>query len=285
MSNQHQPITPELRAWIIEQASEGHQADTVVESMLSTGWSRDSAIDAIEQTLTNCLDEEARLAELPPAVPVPEPLRDGIRPTVWAGDREVKVLVSLNAPRVIVFGDLLSSDECDELIALARSRLVRSETVQNDTGASEVNEARTSQGMFFGRCENALVARVEARMAALMGWPLENGEGMQLLRYGPGAEYRPHYDYFDPIYSGTPTILKRGGQRVASLVCYLNTPAQGGATVFPDVPLDVMPVKGNAVFFNYERPHASTRTLHGGAPVVEGEKWVATKWLREGRFV
>jgi prolyl 4-hydroxylase len=27
-----------------------------------------------------------------------------------------------------------------------------------------------------------------------------------------------------------------------------------------------------------------TRTLHGGAPVLEGEKWVATKWLREGAF-
>jgi prolyl 4-hydroxylase len=119
---------------------------------------------------------------------------------------------------------------------------------------------------------------------ALLGWPIENGEGMQILRYRPGAEYKPHYDYFDPALSGTPGILKRGGQRVGSLVCYLNTPAKGGATVFPDVHLDVAPVKGNAVFFSYDRPHPMTRSLHGGAPVIEGEKWVATKWLREGRF-
>ena len=122
-------------------------------------------------------------------------------------------------------------------------------------------------------------------MAALMNWPLENGEGLQVLRYGPGAEYKPHYDYFDPAQPGTPSILKRGGQRVASLVCYLNTPERGGATVFPDVQLEVAPVKGNAVFFSYDRAHASTRSLHGGAPVVEGEKWVATKWVREGRFI
>jgi prolyl 4-hydroxylase len=38
------------------------------------------------------------------------------------------------------------------------------------------------------------------------------------------------------------------------------------------------------VFFSYDRPHPATRTLHGGAPVIEGEKWVATKWLRERRF-
>jgi prolyl 4-hydroxylase len=46
----------------------------------------------------------------------------------------------------------------------------------------------------------------------------------------------------------------------------------------------VAPIKGNAVFFSYDRPHPMTRTLHGGAPVVKGEKWVTTKWMREGRF-
>ena len=185
---------------------------------------------------------------------------------------------------MVVFGNLLSGAECDEIIALARTRLARSETVQTATGATEVNEARTSQGMFFDRGEHPVCKRIELRMAALLNWPVENGEGLQVLRYGPGAEYKPHYDYFDPDQAGTPAILKRGGQRVASLVCYLNSPALGGATVFPDVKLDVAPLKGNAVFFSYDRPHPLTRSLHGGAPVIEGEKWVATKWLRQGRF-
>lgn len=65
---------------------------------------------------------------------------------------------------------------------------------------------------------------------------------------------------------------------------YLNTPARGGGTTFPDVGLEVGAVRGNAVFFSYDRAHPVTKTLHGGAPVVEGEKWVATKWLREGVF-
>ena len=283
MSDQ-QAITPELRAWIIEQANAGHPTDVVLKSMLASGWNEDSAIEALEQTQTNHLDERAGRAALPPAVKVPEPLPHGTRTTVWAGDREITVLASLNAPRVVVFGGLLSHEECDEMIVLARARLVRSETVQTDSGSSEINDARTSQGMFFARGEHALCGRIEARIAALLDWPVENGEGLQILRYGPGAQYKPHYDYFDPEQAGTPAILKRGGQRVASLVCYLNTPAQGGATVFPDVQLEVAPVKGNAVFFSYDRPHPVTRTLHGGSPVVEGEKWVATKWLREGRF-
>ena len=68
--------------------------------------------------------------------------------------------------------------------------------------------------MFFLPAEFPVCARLEQRIATLLDWPLENGEGLQILRYGPGAEYLPHYDYFDPAEAGTPTILKRGGQRV-----------------------------------------------------------------------
>jgi len=139
--------------------------------------------------------------------------------------------------------------------------------------------------MFFERGENELIQRVEARIAALLDWPVRHGEGLQVLRYRPGAEYLPHYDYFDPAHVSTPAILKRGGQRVGTLVMYLNTPTAGGATTFPDIKLEVAPIKGNAVFFSYDRPQPMTLTLHGGAPVREGEKWVATKWLREGVFI
>jgi len=57
-----------------------------------------------------------------------------------------------------------------------------------------------------------------------------------------------------------------------------------GSTVFPDIPMEVRAVAGNAVFFAYDTPDPSSRTLHGGAPVGEGEKWVAVKWFRQGPF-
>ena len=280
-----QQVTPELRQWIIAQAQAGHRPETVLESMRASGWNEDVAIGALEEVLKGFLDDHARASGLPAPVPVPEAdLRDSPS-SLWVGDREVRIVFSMRNPRVIVFGSLLSDDECDELIALSKPKLVRSETVITSTGGSEVNAARTSEGMFFERGENPLVRRIEERIAQLVNWPIENGEGLQILHYQPGAEYKPHHDYFDPVHSGTPTILKRGGQRVGTLVMYLNTPAKGGGTTFPDVHLEVGPLKGNGVFFSYDRAHPVTRTLHGGAPVVAGEKWVATKWLREGRFV
>ena len=285
-----QPITAELRRWIVAQAEAGHPPDIVLDAMKASGWDEATAIDALEATMRQHLgaagggdldDDEAAGG---PALPVPGGALDAKKPALRAADRDVRVVIALAAPRVVVFADLLSADECGELIALARTRLTRSETVETTTGGSAVNDARTSDGMFFTPGEFPVCARLEERLAALVDWPLENGEGLQVLRYRPGTEYRPHYDYFDPAEPGTPTILKRGGQRVASIVCYLNTPEGGGATVFPDAGLEVAPVQGNAVFFSYDRPHPSTRTLHGGAAVTAGEKWVATKWLREGRF-
>jgi prolyl 4-hydroxylase len=283
-----QVITDELRRWIVAQAEAGCRPEDVLSSMKASGWDEDVAIAAMESTL------EARLAEvagqrqaqdaLPAGVPVPEPSVEGSPAVLHAHDREVRVLMAMRHPRVIVFGGLLADHECDALVALARPRMSRSETVDNSTGGSEVNAARTSEGMFFERGETALVDRIERRIAALVNWPLVHGEGLQVLHYRPGAEYKPHHDYFDPAQPGTAAVLRRGGQRVGTLVMYLNTPERGGGTTFPDVGLEVAPVKGNAVFFSYDRPHPVTRTLHGGAPVLAGEKWVATKWLREGEF-
>ncbi len=284
MSVQH--VTPDLRQWIMAQVNAGHPPEVIVKSMCASGWTEPVALQALEDTLRTQLIERAAAAsaDLPPSVVVPEPAAVDGATCLRLSDRQVPILVSLRAPRVIVFGGLLSHAECDELVALAQTRLARSETVQVHTGGNEVNVARTSEGMFFGRGENPLCARIESRIAELLNWPLENGEGLQILRYRPGAEYKPHYDYFDPAQPGTPAILRRGGQRVASLVMYLAEPTRGGATIFPDVDFEVSPVKGNAVFFSYDRAHPTTRTLHGGAPVLEGDKWVATKWLRQGRF-
>ncbi len=279
-----QEITPQLRQWIVEQAQAGHQADAVLKSMLASGWSEDVAVEAMESTLRGHLEQVSVKDSLPVQIPVPD-LKLAESPLYLdAGDRTVHVLNVMENPRIVVLGNLLSDDECDALIDLAKPRLARSLTVATKTGGEEVNDDRTSNGMFFQRGEHEVVKRLEARLARLLDWPEENGEGLQILHYRPGAEYKPHYDYFDPVEPGTPTILKRGGQRVATIVMYLAEPDKGGGTTFPDVNLVVAPKRGNAVFFSYDRPHPVTRTLHGGAPVVAGEKWIATKWLRERRF-
>lgn len=280
-----QKSTRELQQWIVAQTESGRASQEMLKAMLAGGWDEDVAVQALSDTRQALLVEQGRLKLVPAATPVPEPDLRAAPSSVRIGDREVNVLMTLERPRMAVFGGFLSDAECDELVALARARLVRSETVAASTGGSEVNDARTSEGMFFERAEHAVCKRIEARIAMLLNWPAQNGEGLQVLHYQPGDQYKPHHDYFDPAHPGTPDIVARGGQRVATFVIYLNTPAKGGGTVFPDAGIEVAAVKGRALFFSYDRPHPMTASLHAGSLVLAGEKWVATKWLREREFV
>lgn len=275
-----QAITPELRRWIQAQAAAGCTAQDILRGVRASGWDEPVALAAIEHTLQVKVDPAAP----PPSVALPGPDLAQAPALLQLPDREVRVLMSLRQPRIVCFAQLLSDAECDGLIELARPRLERSQTVDHASGGSEVNAARTSDGMFFRRNETPLISRIERRIAELLRWPADRGEGLQVLRYRPGAQYRPHFDYFDPAQPGTGAVLKRGGQRVGTLLLYLQAPANGGATVFPDIGLEFAPVKGHALFFSYDRPDPATGTLHGGEPVTQGEKWVATKWLREDVF-
>lgn len=280
-----QVISPELRQWIVEQLRVPFTPEQILQSMRSSGWQETVAQAALASTLVNLQAQTAlSSAASQGGVPVPRALIDDAPLYLDAGDKQVAVLQVMTQPHLVVFGGLLSDDECAALIEAARPRMARSLTVVNQTGGEEVHADRTSNGMFFRLGENEVVAKLEARIAKLLNWPLANGEGLQILHYQPGAQYKPHYDYFDPNEPGTPTILKRGGQRVATVIVYLGEPEKGGGTTFPNVNLVVAPKRGNAVFFSYDKPHPSTLSLHGGAPVIAGEKWIATKWLREGVF-
>jgi prolyl 4-hydroxylase len=285
--------TEALKKWITEQLDAKHTPQALFESMLKSGWGVEQARSALEEVLgvptevaaqPGAVAAVANTGEDMVAVPVPEPSVGDYPTAIKLSDRTVNVLAVMKHPRVIVFGSLFSKEECQQLMDLASPKLDRSRTVDRVTGGEEVNDARTSDGMFFQRGEGELVTKLEKRMAELMNWPYENGEGLQILRYGPGNRYEPHNDYFDPKDSGTPVILARGGQRVATLIVYLQSPEKGGGTVFPDVGFEVAPIAGNAVFFSYNKPHATTKTLHGGQPIIQGEKWIATKWVRERVF-
>ena len=189
-----QMISPALRAWIVAQLAEGHALPALQQSMREAGWDDAVATLALSQVGVGVPGEAlaasigAVMASATPgdAVTVramPGPMLDGAPLFIDTGDRRVRVLQTMQSPRLVVFGELLSIDECETLIADARRRLARSLTVETRTGGEMLNIDRTSDGMFFERGESELVQRIEARIARLLNWPLEYGEGLQVLRY------------------------------------------------------------------------------------------------------
>ncbi len=206
---------------------------------------------------------------------------------IKTADREVFVSMRIEQPEVALLDNLLSNEECDELVALSRAKLKQSTIIDPLTGGEEIIADRSSYGTYFNVNETAFIAKLDARIAAVMHWPIENGEGLQILNYKVGGEYKPHFDYFPPDDPGSAIHIKKGGQRVSTLVMYLNEVEDGGETVFPMLGLAITPKKGSAIYFEYcdNNGKIDTSTLHAGAPVVAGEKWIATKWMHQNPYV
>ncbi len=208
-----------------------------------------------------------------------EPIKESVKTL------DVEVL-SWN-PRIFLIHNFLTDAECDHVIAKSKPELTRSTVVDSGSETGKIHYARTSKGMFFPQITtDPVIKSIEDRISLFTMIPKENGEAIQVLHYEVGGEYQPHYDYFDPTSVGGAACYNRGGQRVASFIMYLHTTEGGGETIFPKAGVKVVPKKGNAVVF-YDCTldgREDPLSLHGGAPVAKGEKWIATKWLRVGPF-
>jgi prolyl 4-hydroxylase len=198
---------------------------------------------------------------------------------------EMAIAMRMQIPDMTLFSNFLTPAECDELIGQAKTRLTRSRTFDPKTGESMENPIRTSHGMFFRRGETPLIDYIERKISAITGVPIDHGEGLQVLRYEVGQEYKPHHDYFDATRPGYENIDGGAGQRIATFMVYLNTPEKGGGTSFPESNILVEACKGNGLLFRYPTLNKESKTLHGGTPVKAGVKWAATKWLREKPYI
>jgi len=189
-------------------------------------------------------------------------------------------------PRVFVFHNIMTQEECKEVIRIGEKDLSESLVVAA-SGGSAKNDARTSNGVFLGSKymkENPLLRNLERRAADWTHMPLDNGEVFYLLRYEEGQQYKPHHDWFSDDETGRAHI-GASGNRVATVLFYLRTPEAGGETIFPNAvggPIQVEAKAGDAVLFWDALPDGSNdpKSLHGGNPVLKGVKWAMTKWIR-----
>ncbi|WP_433760199.1 2OG-Fe(II) oxygenase [Nocardia sp. CA-135398] len=262
------------RNWLQENLARGCSVESVVESMIRGGFDKDVAAAAVRALLAGELPGPTRYEY--DTCPVSS---DRI---IHAHDRAIHSILRVEQPQLILFANVLSDEECDQVIELSEGKLQRSTIVDPATGRPEVVGNRSSESTSFQLSETPLIDRLDRRISALMNWPLENGEGLQILRYGAGGEYRSHFDYFPPDQPGHIAHIARGGQRTATLVVYLNDVEDGGDTVFPEAGISISPRKGHAIYFRYfnDLGQLDPATKHAGAPVLSGEKWIMTKWMR-----
>lgn len=190
------------------------------------------------------------------------------------------------APDIVHFKNVLSTEECDYLICASAGLLQRSKVVDPEKAAADHAQYRTSDEATFGILDLDLALfSIYARLAAVAGVSHESCELMGVLRYRPGQEYKPHHDYL-PEDASDYSEVKRSGQRAHTILVPLNDEYEGGETKFPKLDLDFAGRPGDVLVFQNTddagKPYPET--LHAGAPVTSGEKWLLTIWSREKPF-
>ncbi|KAL3525621.1 hypothetical protein ACH5RR_013993 [Cinchona calisaya] len=199
-------------------------------------------------------------------------------------------------PRALYFPNFATLEQCQTIVNRAKAELQPS-TLALRHGETEENTKgiRTSSGMFISASEDktGTLVLIEEKIAKVTMIPRNHGEAFNVLRYEIGQRYHSHYDAFNPAEYGA-----QKSQRVASFLLYLSDVEEGGETMFPFengmnmdasydfrncIGLKVKPRRGDGLLFYSLLPNGTIdpMSLHGSCPVIRGEKWVATKWIRD----
>lgn len=211
----------------------------------------------------------------------------------WLIIQPVKVEMVHKDPDILVFHDIISPAELEDIKEVAKPLLARSQVMGNKGGSSEVSTTRTSKTGWLPDSAHPTVARLGRRISRVTGLATdtdeEDAELLQVANYMNGGHYNPHHDYVMKervpdhlIYLPDKSLYI--GDRIATWMFYMSEVGEGGRTVFPRIGAGVQPKAGAAVFWYNLRPNgeADKLTLHGACPVLYGTKWVANKWIREG---
>lgn len=184
-------------------------------------------------------------------------------------------------PRVV--DSVLTDDECKYIMKKADEMFAPSAVV----GTDGQDASRTSETAWISK-EDPVARKVFQKVSELTGKPIDCCEELQVVRYKPGTFYKAHHDSCCTDDDACRDFEKRGGQRIATLLVYLNEDFTDGETHFPeydDMKLKASP--GSAIFF---RPMGTTeskchpKALHAGLPISSGTKYVCNAWVRENKF-
>jgi prolyl 4-hydroxylase len=176
-------------------------------------------------------------------------------------------------PDVQVFRRLFTPEECTFLIDSAKPHFQPALVTDRSTGAQGRVPDRTADTAGFSlMTENPAVHALNRRLGAASGTTANHGEPLQVLRYDPGQEYRPHFDLLPP----------GSNQRCQTFLVYLNEGFEGGETSFLKAGLTFKGELGDGILFQNVLPNGDPDpdSLHAGLPVTRGTKLLASRWIR-----
>ncbi|MGB9429544.1 MAG: 2OG-Fe(II) oxygenase [Gammaproteobacteria bacterium] len=187
-------------------------------------------------------------------------------------------------PHIFTVDNFVSESECAHLQALAAARLAPARVATRERLSGEQTAFTGEAAVFHLPDSDAVVRNIERRIAAIFDLPTSHVEPLSVLRYQANDRYAPHLDYFDAArLENNLRIGDHSGQRVASFLVYLRAPEAGGETQYLKIGKKIAGRPRMALCHSNLTAAGAPdpMTLHTGAAVVKGEKWLARTTLRE----
>ncbi|KAK3708857.1 hypothetical protein QZH41_016282, partial [Actinostola sp. cb2023] len=176
-------------------------------------------------------------------------------------------------PEIFLIRDVISDSEIEHMKELAKPRLQRATIQHPVTGKLEYAKYRISKSGWITDEEDVTVRRISERVGAVTGLNMTTAEQLQVVNYGIGGHYEPHYDFAREEEDKFTSLGT--GNRIATFLAYLSDVESGGGTVFTRVGTVIWPSKGDAAFwYNLKKSgDGDDSTRHAGCPVLVGSKW------------
>ena len=127
------------------------------------------------------------------------------------------------------------------------------------------------------------VASLYDIISRLFHIPQSRFESLQIVKYTPQQYFKWHYDACNPEDPWCQNQIQRfGGQRLFTVLLYLNDAYKGGETQFVENGLNIKGRTGDAIAFRNLTPEKTIepRSLHQGSELIDGTKYIANIWIR-----
>jgi prolyl 4-hydroxylase len=274
------PLSDDWRDWLRLNRDRGCDRAELFRRAEAEGF--DPTAVALELGRMDLLVSQPQPAAVPPQ-PLPEasdsedfwvamaspPLADPVhRPRAWRLDTD--------RAQIYDIPDLLTPSECEMVIRAIDAALVPSTVTHGPS------DYRTSRTCHLHAADAGLASELDQRFARLLGVPPALSEPIQGQRYDVGQYFKAHTDWFAPGTAEYAEHASLGGQRTWTLMVYLNAVPAGGETVFQRIGRRFIPIPGLALAWNnlHANGEPNHDTLHEAMPILEGRKYVITKWFR-----
>jgi hypothetical protein len=207
-------------------------------------------------------------------------LRRRIDVRAWGAPPPARALSA--DPSIDVIERFLAPDVCDWMVERARERLAPAVVLHG--GMRPVHsQTRSNSAASFALVDMDMVMMlIWEREAAARGLTFSAMEGPQVLHYAVGQQFAVHADFLYPEIPEQAADIAVRGQRIQTLLVYLNDAFEGGETDFPTLGLKFKGRKGDALAFTNVLADGSPdrRMRHAGLPPTTGEKWLLSQWMR-----